>query len=102
MYRNKTEDNETIYHTEPENNATDQDRDVVLPEEQVHQRIGHDVSEDDENNDVRYFDVDEIGDLLKSRKNLIYVFRLSDFVRRILPSFRQNVHIDIFEGRVGR
>ena len=42
---------------------------------------------------------DEIGDVIKSQKNLIYLFKLSGLITRVLPASEGHVHVDIFEGR---
>ena len=35
--------------------------------------------------EVRFFSVNQVGDLIKSRKNLVYMFRLSGEFIRVLP-----------------
>ena len=39
-----------------------------------------------EGNEIRLFSVNEVGDLLKSRKNLVYMFRISGELTRFLLS----------------
>ena len=48
------------------------------------------------------FTLEEVEDILKSRKNLVYLFRLSGFIIRILSPTRQNVNIRFFKRRFKR
>ena len=60
----------------------------IRPNQQVNQ---HQVQE----TNSRFFSIEEVGDLIKSRRNLIYMLRLSGLFIRFLLATRQDVHIEI-------
>ena len=99
MYPIRHEANDKIYHSESENDPRNQDHDVMQPLQPLQQQITDEINGHVLADDVRYFGVEEVGDLLKSRKNLVYMFRLSGCITRILSSSRQDVYSDLLEGR---
>jgi hypothetical protein len=57
---------------------------------------------ENEPNIVRKFSTEEIGDMIKSKRNLIYLFKVSGKFIRLLSSFEGHVHSRVFEGRIER
>ncbi len=46
---------------------------------------------------TRTFTLEEVEDIIKSRKNLVYLFKLSGLLKRLLPAAGPNVNAKIFE-----
>lgn len=66
-----------------------QDEQINLDEEQTVENGRANENQNnniEDQNELRFFSVDEVGDLLKSRKNLIYMFRLSCYLISLLSS----------------
>ena len=84
-HRNEHDEGEQIYQ---EDQASLNDDEKIHEEKRNENQNVHIADE----SDIRFFSVDEVGDLLKSRKNLIYMFRLSNYLTRLLFATRQNVH----------
>ena len=104
----QADEEEEIYHTETEELGNEREsqksRIVVvnpntnIPEDRANRQMDEPQVE---RNGTRLFSIEEVGDLIKSRRNLVYMFRFSGIFIRFLLATRQDVFIEVFEGRPG-
>jgi uncharacterized protein YjgD (DUF1641 family) len=47
---------------------------------------------------TKTFTLEEVEDIIKSRKNIVYLFKLSGLLKRLLSAAEPNVNAKIFEG----
>ena len=66
---NTNQNNEEIYHSDIENDSVSE----IVQQEPPQKNIP----------EIRNFTVQEVGDLLKSKSNLIYLFKVSRFFKRL-------------------
>ena len=98
----RSEQTNEVYHSESEFHPNEQEGNVIHPVNQDNRQAREEEREGDQADDVRFFSTEEVGDLLRSRKNLIYMFRLSGELTRFLLATRQDVYLDLLKRRLGQ